>query len=318
MKLTKKSLNCYGKDTNPKDDVNNDYPTPPNSLKAPFVLMNVASRGGGKSFQTSKILAQSKKDKTYDVIYCISPNYLSNKAYFGEFIKDEHVFLPTKESISEVLLLIDQDRDEFEQHLEDVKEYNDFTRKMKSKSDIFSDEDIFKYNNLGWLDATPEKPIYKYGKVQPPRSLLILDDVLGQPCVSSNEFTSAFIRNRHLSPLQESHSNRTACGCSLLVNVQTYTTNTGGGGVNRALREQVTHLLLFKNKSAKMMEKIREELCSVIDIDKFNMAYEEATREKYGNLLITFAPKCPTKMFIKNLQECLVFEEDKELCNCKH
>ena len=318
MKLTKKSLNSYGKDTDPKQGVLNEYPTPKNSLTAPYVLINVGSRGMGKTHQTSKILGQSKKDKTYDVVYCISPNYLSNIAYFGPYVNDENVFLPTKESISEVLLLIDKDRDDFEQYLEDVKEYNDFLKKMKSKSDIFSDEDIFKYNNLGWFDATPSPPVWKYDKVQPPRSLLILDDILGTPCVSSNEFTQAMIRNRHLSPLSESHSGRSALGCSVLINVQTYISNTGGGGVNRSLREQCTHLLLFKNKSAKMMDKIREELCSVIDIDKFNTAYEEATKEKYGNLLITFAPKCPTKMFIKNLQECLVFEEDKGLCNCHH
>lgn len=83
MKLTKKSLNSYGKDTDPKQGVLNEYPTPKNSLTAPYVLINVGSRGMGKTHQTSKILGQSKKDKTYDVVYCISPNYLSNIAYFG-------------------------------------------------------------------------------------------------------------------------------------------------------------------------------------------------------------------------------------------
>ena len=65
-----------------------------------------------------------------------------NIAYFGDYANDENVFLPSKESISEVLLLIDKDRDDFEQHLEDAQEYNDFLRKMKSKTDIFSDEYI--------------------------------------------------------------------------------------------------------------------------------------------------------------------------------
>ena len=90
--------------------------------------------------------------------------------------------------------------------------------------------------------------MWKYDKVQPPRSLLSLDVILGAPCVSSNEFTQAMIRNRHLSPLSEPHSGRSALGCSVLINEQAYISNTGGGGVNRSLREQCTHLLLFKKK----------------------------------------------------------------------
>ena len=64
------------------------------------------------------------------------------------------------------------------------------------------------------------------------------------------------------------------------------------------------------------MESIIEELGSVIDEDKFRVAYEDATREKYGNLTIDFKPKCPTLIFRKNLNEAIVFADLGE-CICE-
>ena len=87
-------------------------------------------------------------------------------------------------------------------------------------------------------------------------------------------------------------------------------------GVSRTLRENLTHLLIFKNKQEKQMSKIREELGSAVDEDKFMTAYEMATKEKYGNLLVDFNPRCPTMTFRKNLNELIIFEDDKEHCNC--
>jgi len=45
-------------------------------------------------------------------------------------------------------------------------------------------------------------------------------------------------------------------------------------------------------------------------------AYEYATKDRFGNLLVSFAPKCPTQTFRKNLNELIVFNEDKQLCKC--
>jgi hypothetical protein len=46
-------------------------------------------------------------------------------------------------------------------------------------------------------------------------------------------------------------------------------------------------------------------------------AYKMATREKHGNLLVDFNPKCPTMRFRKNLNELLIFDDDAKECNCK-
>jgi len=94
--------------------VDNTYPTPDNSFKQPCLQMIVGQRCSGKSHLTSKILAQAHQDKTFDIIYIVTPSFNSNKAYFGKYIDEENVFEPTKTSISEVIARVEADRDEWE------------------------------------------------------------------------------------------------------------------------------------------------------------------------------------------------------------
>ena len=83
-----KKLNVYNKD--PEAQINNEYPTPPNAFKQPCLHMIVGQRTADKSYLTSKILAQAHKDKTFDVVYIVTPSFNSNKGYFGKYIKEEN------------------------------------------------------------------------------------------------------------------------------------------------------------------------------------------------------------------------------------
>ncbi len=65
------------------------------------------------------------------------------------------------------------------------------------------------------------------------------------------------------------------------------------------------------------MERVKEEIGSVVDEEKFMESYKLATREKHGNLLVDFNPKCPTMRFRKNLNELLIFDDDAKECQCK-
>ena len=274
-----------------------------------------AVRNSGKSFCVSKMVSQAQKEKTFDRIYMITPTFQSNKSYFGKMIDEDDVFEPTKDSIQKVIEKVDEDRDEFEDYLRKEKLYKEFIQILKSKRE-FSDGEIMKFEELGFLDDEFDRPKWKYGdnNVRPPQSLLILDDVLSSPALlQSSGITRVSSLNRHVSPLQEPHSGRSACGLAVILISQTYTMPQG---VSRTLRENITHLLIFKNKQEKQMSKIREELGSAVDEDKFMTAYNMATKEKYGNLLVDFNPRCPTMTFRKNLNELLIFEDDKESCNC--
>ena len=103
--------------------VNNEYPTGLNSFRQPALHMIVGQRTAGKSYLCSKLLAQAKKDKSFDKIFLISPSWNSNKGYFSKFISEDNVFEPTSDSISKVIARVEADRDEWEAFLEKKKQY---------------------------------------------------------------------------------------------------------------------------------------------------------------------------------------------------
>jgi hypothetical protein len=265
-----------------------------------------------------------QREKVFDSIKIITPTFNSNKAYFSDLINDPEtdVLEPTKDSIQRVIEMVEEDRNEFESHLEDLKEYNEFTRLLRSGG-AMSDEQILKYIDLGFLNERFEKPKFKYekfsGKLRPPQTLLILDDILSSPAVlQSSGLIKLATLNRHCASLKEtfgslSRSPRSACGISVIIISQTYNMPNG---ISRTIRENITHLLLFKNKQEKQLAKIKEELASSVDVAKFDKAYDFAVKDKFGNLLVDFNPKCPTKTFRKNLNELLIFSDDKAMCKC--
>jgi len=317
--FTIKKLDIYDKKDEPRAEVSNRYETSPNAISQPCLMYVSAVRNSGKSFAVSKMVRGLQRERVFDSIKIITPTFNSNRAYFGDLINDPEtdVLEPTRDSIQKVIDMVEQDRDLFEQHLEDLKEYTEFTRLLKSGGDM-SDEQILKYIDLGFLNERFERPVFKYEKfaktLRAPQTLVILDDVLSSPAIlQSSGLTKLATLNRHVAPLKEPFKNRSACGIAVIIISQTYNMPQG---VSRCLRENVTHLMLFKNRQEKQLAKIREELGSAVSEDKFMSAYEYATKDRFGNLLVSFAPKCPTQTFRKNLNELIVFNEDKQLCKC--
>ena len=297
MKTSK--LKCYSQD--PDCGVDNVYPTPVDSFKQPALHMIVGVRTSGKSFLTSKILAQAKKDNTFDRIYIVTPSFNSNKSYFGKYINEEDVHDPTRDSITDVIKCVEQDRDEFEEFLSKKQMYQQFKKDRRKNVNLIDEDSLLYYYENDFFN---EPPKWKYDKEEPPKSLLILDDCLGSPAIlQSSGLTKVATLNRHIAPLKENHSNRSACGLAVMILSQSYRMNNG---ISRVLRENVSLLTLFLNKQKKQMDAITEELANVVDEEKFLKAYEYATAEKHGSLTIDFVPKLPEYQFRKNLNELII------------
>lgn len=313
-----KTLNVYNDKV--ESSVDNEYPTGEDAFRQPCLQYIVGQRTAGKSYLTSKVLAQAQKDKTFDVIYIVTPSFNSNKAYFGKYISPENVFEPTKDSIEQVIARVEQDRDEWENYLalkELYKKFKSEIKKLGHRELCYDNpERLLGYLDLGFLDGAPK---WKYEKEEPAKSLLILDDCLGSPAImNSSGLTRIATLNRHIAPLSEDFVAkdhiRSACGLAVIILSQSYKYQQG---ISRILRENCSLLTLFKNKQEKQMDAIREELANVVDEDLFNQAYDYATKEKYGNLTVDFKPKCPSKTFRKNLNEIICFEQLPCECNKK-
>ena len=62
------------------------------------------------------------------------------------------------------------------------------------------------------------------------------------------------------------------------------------------------------------MEVLKEEIGSSVDGDKFQAAYDYATKEQYGSLLCDFKPFCECLTFRKGLNKAIIFPD--QVCSC--
>lgn len=317
--VDKRQMNIYNSKV--QDGVDNEYPTEnPLGLREPSNHLIVAVRNSGKSYLASQMLAQAKKDNMFDRIYLISPSYESNQSYFSKFIKKESVYQPTKSSVNEVISQIEADRDEWEEYLEKLKRYQGASSDTTGRPTGGVLARLMSRPNVN--RRLEEKPKWKYEKngIQPPRSLLILDDVLSSPALSAggqNPLAKIATLNRHIAPLKEvfkgPNGTRSSCGCGIWCLTQTYSMPQG---IGRVMRENLTHLTLFKNKQKKMREKIMEELGSVVSEDLIQTAWDHCCNDDkpYGKLTIDFKPRCNTLRLRENLNTALVYDAPE--CQC--
>jgi len=307
----------------PKDSIANRYETKKHSFIEPGIKLIIGQRNSGKTHTAVKLLMQCQKENLFDNILLITPTYQSNASFWKQFdIPEENVFYPSRDAIQDVINRIESERDEFESHLVELELYERFKMETKNKNSIarMEAENLTEYMNMGFINENGYiinklvKPVFKYqhisGKLRPPTTALILDDVLGSTALASTEaFTKLCIANRHLAPLSQPFGNRQALGVSVFILAQSYTGQNNA--IPRACRENATDLILFENKQKQQLKKIKEELGGAVDENQFQQAYDYAIQKKHDNLTISFGG-CPEKRFRRNLNECIVFEK----CDC--
>ena len=312
MKTLKLKSFC-SKKFEPKQSVSNNYDTKADDLVHPLLLLNIGVRNTGKSYLTSTMVNQFMADGIYNSVYVICPTWVSNKCYYEKYVPEENVFMPFKGSILAVEERVIEECDEWEFFLNGLIEYE------KSKNLDVNNLDDFQLFHLyenGLLDDNCEiqRPVWKYPVERPPQSLVIMDDILGSKAIG-NELTRLSTLSRHVAPIGVEHKlngGRTACGLSVIINSQVYKMV---GGLGSALRQNITALVLFENKSPKALKSVVEELCSCVAEEDFARAYDLAIQEKYDSLLLDFFPKDEKFRFRKNLNELLIIEKNKNVKN---
>ena len=309
MKI-KKVKNIFEKA--PKNKFSNEWKTSHYMFRQVALHLISGTRGSGKSYLASKILRAGIQENLYDRILFISPSFLSNKKQFEDLgVAEEDVFKPEKTAIQDCINVVEQERDEFEEYLDQMELYN---KMVNSKDDTeFSDQELINMESL-FIGEEFVKPTWKRDIIRPPQIILVMDDILSTPAVTgSSGINRVFMTNRHIGELKRGG----ALGLSVLILTQTYST-TAGHGIGRGLRENLTELTIFETKQEKQLDKMMEEMGGAIDPVKFKLAYDYAMKERHDNLTISFSPKCPTLTFRRNLNEIIIFDDDKAECKCKN
>jgi len=272
--------------------------TDPDFIKLHTLCLASGKRGGGKSVAIANLIKQAKDKNYYDKVYLITPTYHSNKEIWDiADIQEEDVFEPTIDVLKHIIELVESEKQEWDNFLEKKKLMAKFNKDIKTKKVEHIDEDDLMYyyeNGLLQNDCNVDIPTWKYRKEEPPKLAVILDDTMGTDLMKPRGgLTNFCIKHRHIGK---------GLGISVFMLVQSYCSREG---VARPIRENTTHLLLFKCKDENQIKKIHTEIGSDVDLEKFDSMFKYATENPFCFLFVDFSPKDSSKTFRKCFNEYL-------------
>jgi hypothetical protein len=244
------------------------YDTPPEMPKGHMVSIAVGKRGAGKSVAITNLVKMLK----YDRVLVISPTFKSNSLLMKELDIDENdVFTDPDDPniVQKIIDIVEEERDDLQTYLDQKKEYKRLLKMLDDNYGNLPDELLLMFYNDGHF--TP--PQHKYGGRNPFIGVIIDD------CQSSKLFTNKRIQNltikhRHIGAFD---GDRPSIGVSLFFLVQNYKSKSGG--IDRAIRNNATNCLLFKNKDEKEIDFIAGEMAGEVSKQDFLKAYNYAMED---------------------------------------
>ena len=255
-------------------------------------------RGGGKSVAVANYASACLKKGYFDKVWLISPTYASNKEIWDMVpIHEDNVMEPTKFCMKEIAELVDAERASWDAFLERKKKYQTYLKDMrKNKLDFNNPEVLSRLLDYEDLDFFNDEPKWHYKNEVPPRLAVIIDDCVGSDLMRlpSAGLVNTAIKHRHLG---------NGLGISMFMLVQSYACKDG---VPRAIRENCTHLMLFRITQEEQIKKLYSESDVDMSYEEFYGMLRDVHSEPYQFLFMDFAPKEEKYKFRKNFTELII------------
>jgi hypothetical protein len=289
-----------------KDKISNsklDYPKSDNKnlFNLFFNFMGVASRGGGKTFSTVKIIKEYENSKMISGqgehkirTILISPTYDANKNLWGNLksLDENDIYEEYNEAILKSII------DDIKTIIDEVDIYNkyvyyydliDKTPKNEIQSLLKSNPEIsFILKKFNYENPLKVKKYFRY--TTKPITFLILDDIMGSSALnrkSENLLKYWLIKNRHIFT-------------SFFILVQSMKS------VPKDMRLNCNLFFLgkFSNKKA-ILNDLYEEVSSILTENQFENLYDKAINDNsHGALIIDLTGN--KKRFYNNLEKELL------------
>lgn len=266
--------------------------TPDDQVKMHQLLLAVAKKGSGKSTAVCNLLSFLRKDKALDRLFVITSTYESNKPLF-DFLKlpvdKDDVYHPDedpKEIIQDIIDKVTEETREFDEYTQKKYLHEQMKRALKK---VQTDRDIGNLDPALLIAAHDEevlegRPEHKYNGKKPVLALFI-DDCQSTKLFRTDKFLNMCIRHRHIGSSED-----TRMGISVFICVQNYTATHGG--IPKAIRDNVTTMMLYKTRSSQVLKTIMEDISDSITDEEFFDAYEKATSQgDHDFLFIDWHPK---------------------------
>ena len=289
-----------------KDKINNsklDYPKSDNKnlFELFFNYMGVASRGGGKTYNTIKIIKEYEKSKMISAqgehkirTILISPTYDANKSLWSNLkslnendIYESYSEATLRDIIDDINAVINEvdfyNKYVYYYDLIDKTPKNEIEKVLKSNPEISFILKKFNYE-------TPAKVKRYFRYTKKPITFLILDDIMGSSALnrkSENLLKYWLIKNRHIFT-------------SFFILVQSIKSIPKDMRLNCNL----FYLGKFSNKKA-ILNDLYEEVSSVMTEKEFEALYDKAVNDnQHGALIIDLTGS--KKRFYNNLEKELI------------
>ena len=266
--------------------------TRPDFIKLHAVILAVAKRGTGKTVALSNILRMMKENDALDRLILVSGTYHNNtSAFAGLPLSPDDVLEPTRDAPAKVVSLIADAAAQYDEALAKLERWRRLQALIRGNLDP------------RWIDAELLRefpsPAERPRVPARPHVAVMFDDCQGSPCFApSSGLSNLVIKHRHLGATRDG-----ALGATLLFATQSYTSNAAG--LPRAVRANVTHLLVFRTKSGKELEQIADEVSGEVTHDDFLRKYEQAVVGPHDFLFIDLHPKAGNPMFRRNMDTML-------------
>jgi hypothetical protein len=274
MKLLDTKLKTYELGTNPFCIETDEM-----QIKLHTLAIMVGARGRGKSFFVSNLMGWLK----FDRIFIISPTFESNQSQFKHLqIQPDDIFDPDdKEVVEKIVALGNAERDDLIEYRRKKQILKELKKLYGKPSNLDDDYTLFD-EYIDPVTRNWKEPDHKWGGRRPVMGLFI-DDALSTAIFRNRKFLNLALKHRHLFSMPGDES---SLGLSIIMAVQSYTST--GGSLPRSIRNNATHVGIFRSKNIKELKLISEEMAGEVSPEKFMEIYD----------FIMTDPSVHTMMFI--------------------
>jgi hypothetical protein len=275
---------------------------PPDYPKLHTLSVINGKRGGGKTVCVVNYLKKLLDEGLMDKVWVVTPTYYSNKDIWKIcYLDEEDCRQPSITVLTEIVTEMEEIKEEWDEYERQMELYKDFEAYMADPTHEVDELKLLKFFENGYVDIPyVKKPVWKYERkgeaVHPPRFAVVLDDCLSSPVMRKPTagLVNFAIRHRHVCD---------GLGCSLFMLVQTYCAR---GGIDRAIRENTTHLYLFRIADMNQIKRIHEECDLPIQFEEFVGMLQEVHSVPFNFLLIDFNPETPEQQYRNGWNEYLI------------
>jgi hypothetical protein len=268
-------------------------PVPDGLFKANSLINICANRGAGKTNAwINMLLTYDRETKPFDIVYLIC-NSVDNDPKYELLQKGDHWFK---------LKLYDHFDDAvFKEILKDIEGNIATSKKYEHQKKLYqkflkaktlkglTPEELFE---LELMDFEPPECEFKHGFVQ---HLLIFDDMMANPYVYPNN-----IRGNLLTRFTILHRHKR---CAIWHSVQSWK-----NVLHRTIRNNLTGLILFKNKSKEIQHEIAVEMANYIEPNTFVEMWDKACEGDHDFFKVDTDPTDKKYRFSKNFDSVFVLD----------